>query len=185
MILHKEFYYIRHGETEWNKRGIFQGTVDTPLNDTGLAQAEAASKILKDYPIRTICCSPLLRTRQTASFTSEALGLEPVYYEDLREVRVGALEGTPRGENYDRWMRGETVVEGAETWGEFSARAVKGVTQALEHTGPVLIVAHGAFYRAFEQYLGRPDFVKLANCQPLRLTPPSVEFPQWQIVKLG
>ncbi len=185
MIPHKEFYYLRHGETDWNKRGIFQGTVDTPLNETGLAQAEAASKILKNCPIETLCCSPLQRTRQTAKFSADVLGLEPIYYEDLREVRVGALEGTPRGENYNQWMRGEIVVEGAETWEEFSARAVKGVTQALEHEGPVLIVAHGAFYRAFEQYLGTGEHVTLANCQPLKLTPPSVEFPQWQIVKLG
>lgn len=185
MIPHKEFYYLRHGETEWNRRGIFQGTVDAPLNETGLGQAKAASQILRNYPIETICCSPLTRTRQTAKPTAEALGLEPVYYEDLKEVRVGALEGQPRGENYNQWMRGEIVVEGAETWQEFSDRAVRGINQALEHQGPVLVVAHGAYFRAFEQYLGTKEPLPLGNCIPLKLTPPTADFPQWQIVKLG
>ena len=185
MILQKEFYYLRHGETEWNRKKIFQGTFDAPLNETGLAQAEAASKILKNYPIETICCSPLTRTRQTAKPTAEALGLEPIFYNDLREVEIGALEGQPRGENFNQWMRGEIVVDGAETWEEFTARAVKGINQVLEHAGPVLVVAHGAYYRAFEQFLGTKSVLPLRNCVPLKLTPPTTEFPDWQVVELG
>jgi broad specificity phosphatase PhoE len=93
MLPHKEFYFLRHGETDWNKQGIYTGSNDIPLNETGLKQAERASEILKDYPIKSICISPMWRVRQTARFTIDLFGHVPQAIDDLREVCVGELEG--------------------------------------------------------------------------------------------
>jgi broad specificity phosphatase PhoE len=56
----------RHGETEWNRQGIFQGRSDIALNSQGRAEARAMAEALKKEPISTIYSSPLVRARETA-----------------------------------------------------------------------------------------------------------------------
>jgi len=59
------FWFLRHGETDWNAQGISQGNVDIPLNATGIAQARAAAERLRNRGIATIVASPLSRARVT------------------------------------------------------------------------------------------------------------------------
>ena len=68
------FYYLRHGETDWNRDRLCQGHTDIPLNETGRSQAESAKVRLQDCEIATICCSPLARARETAEIVNQALG---------------------------------------------------------------------------------------------------------------
>jgi broad specificity phosphatase PhoE len=56
----------RHGETEWNRLGIFQGRSDIPLNPQGIAEAHALAVTLKNEPLSAIYCSPLVRAKETA-----------------------------------------------------------------------------------------------------------------------
>ena len=63
---HVPFWFLRHGETDWNAQGLSQGNVDIPLNPTGYAQARSAAERLRRRGIATIVTSPLARARVTA-----------------------------------------------------------------------------------------------------------------------
>src|ERR1700756_519896 len=87
------FWFLRHGETDWNVRNLSQGNVDIPLNQTGLAQARSAALLLRGKGISSIISSPLSRARVTADIAAAELGL-PVQVDDgLREVSFGVQEG--------------------------------------------------------------------------------------------
>ena len=86
-------FLFRHGETDWNREGRLQGGIDTPLNATGLAQAEALAKALARHRLDAILSSDLLRAWTTGRIVAEALGL-PIFGDPgLRETSVGDAEG--------------------------------------------------------------------------------------------
>lgn len=177
----KEFYYLRHGETDWNVANRVQGHTDIPLNDKGLAQAEAASKILTAQPIATICASPLSRARKTADFTHTVLGCPLHEIEDLKEVGWGVEEGRIRGPWFEQWLTGDLEIDGAEIYQQFLDRALGGIRAALEHPGPVLIVAHGRVYESVKAALGIDDETYLPNCLPLHHIPPAEPGGAWTV----
>ncbi len=165
------FWFLRHGETDWNARGLSQGNVEVPLNAVGLAQAEAAALLLRGRGIRSLVCSPLGRARVTAGIVGAALDL-PVEIEDgLREVRFGVQEGQPMAEWFREWVAGTMTPEGAETFAALRARAVAAINAALERPAPVLVVAHGALFRALRAEMGLEPDVRLANAVPLLCSP--------------
>ena len=86
-------YIIRHGQTELNNRSALQGRSDHPLNETGIAQAEAAAKRLWERGIAfdRVFSSPLTRAIQTARIV--APGLKPVVDDRLIEMDYGPFEG--------------------------------------------------------------------------------------------
>ncbi|NQD70670.1 histidine phosphatase family protein [Sphingobacterium shayense] len=94
----KTFYFIRHGQTDLNLRGIVQGRgVDSPLNDTGHKQARAFYQTYKDIPFDKIYTSTLLRTKQTvAQFTLDGVPTEEHY--GLDEISWGVYEGKEQDE---------------------------------------------------------------------------------------
>jgi hypothetical protein len=86
-------FVFRHGETDWNREGRLQGHTDTPLNATGLAQAEALSEILRPHRLDAVLSSDLLRASTTGRIVAEALGVPLFTDRGLRETNVGAAEG--------------------------------------------------------------------------------------------
>ena len=80
------FWYLRHGETDWNRRGLSQGSIDIPLNELGLAQAREAAQKLLHRGITSIVASPLSRARVTAEIVGDELGVDVTIEPDLREV---------------------------------------------------------------------------------------------------
>jgi probable phosphoglycerate mutase len=97
-------YYIRHGETDWNRQGRLQGQQDVPLNPTGRRQAAACGPILADLAGRdgrhvadyAYLSSPLVRARETMELMRDALGLDRLAYgvdPRLREMSFGSWEG--------------------------------------------------------------------------------------------
>ena len=70
VLLARAFWFLRHGETDWNARGVSQGNVDVPLNATGMAQAHAAAALLRHRGIAALVASPLSRTRVTAEIVA-------------------------------------------------------------------------------------------------------------------
>jgi probable phosphoglycerate mutase len=88
-----KFFLVRHGETEWNKLGKFQGQVDIPLNERGRAQARDTARAARSWETTAVYASPLSRTRQFAEEISLQVGL-PVQPEPrLKELDLGQLDG--------------------------------------------------------------------------------------------
>ena len=110
---------IRHGETDWNKKRLLQGAVDIPLNEIGLMQAEKAYEQLKDEHIDAVFCSPLTRTRQTATAVMRDRNVPIIYDERIIERRFGVAEGKDYYDiDFERsWLPNQPpICEGMETF---------------------------------------------------------------------
>jgi len=151
-----ELWLIRHGQTDWNLIGRWQGqTRHAPgLNDTGRAQALAVRNQLKDANFSAIYSSDLLRARQTAELIAEPLGLTVVLEPRLREINLGAWEGMFSGEIEAQYSREltervrdpfNTRAPQGESPSDMMERVVVAVNDiAEEHTDEsVIIVSHG------------------------------------------
>jgi len=147
----------RHGETDWNRDGRFQGQADPPLNRTGRAQAVDLSVALMAEQLAAVYSSPLRRALETAEVLAASHGLEPFPVDDLREVDVGSWSGLSRAEieqrfpkQYARWLDYGQGWEDGETYEEMGRRAVDALLQlAATHDGErVLAVTHGGPIRA-------------------------------------
>lgn len=90
-----ELWLVRHGQTDWNLTGRWQGQAsDAPgLNETGRNQAQIASEKVKGLEIAAIYSSDLLRARQTAEVISIPLGIPVILEPRLREIDLGKWEG--------------------------------------------------------------------------------------------
>lgn len=94
---------IRHGETEWNADRRIQGHIDIALNQTGLDQAAAAGRWLRNAGIVALYSSDLRRAWVTARAIGAALGLAPVAVPEMRERRYGIFEGLTYDEARERF----------------------------------------------------------------------------------
>lgn len=157
-----EIYLIRHGETEWNAQGRFQGKRDSALTDNGIQQAEAIGRRLARLGLSfdAFLTSPLGRTRQTAAIIAERANCPAAQCDDrLAEVSLGSWDGltaididaqwpglldgatpfdwffrSPDGESYD------AAFQRAEGW----LRDRQGVTLAVSH-GLISRLIRGAY----------------------------------------
>jgi probable phosphoglycerate mutase len=172
------FYYLRHGETDWNVAVRAQGHTDIPLNARGLAQAEAARDRLAGIEIGTICTSPLGRAYETARIVNQRLKRPLVVIDDLKESGFGVMEGSTQGGWFKDWRNGARF-DGAETHDGFLARALSGINQALAHPGPVLVVAHGGVYWAVQRFAPLAEFRHIPNAVPIWHTPPADGAAHW------
>ncbi|MBC8131911.1 MAG: histidine phosphatase family protein [Deltaproteobacteria bacterium] len=152
----------RHGETEWNRIGRWQGATDIPLSDVGRAQAVALGERLAGHGIKHACASHLMRARETAEIVAATLSLPmPVMIDPrLRERGYGSFEGLTREECTERhpeaWARyladRRAVPPDAEPQAEIITRmtaAMQTVATATEGVEPILVVSHGGAIRSF------------------------------------
>lgn len=165
-----ELYFIRHGETDWNAEGRYQGSRDIPLNDIGRGQADLNGQLLHQILTRdgrapgdfTWHASPLGRTRETMQRVRAGfLGQLPEvgFDERLVEVSFGVYEGRLHSE----LSSGEMAIAGerdADFWffrppsGESYEDVAQRVTSfAGELKGPAIIVAHGGILRILRRLI--------------------------------
>lgn len=85
--------FVRHGQTDWNVEGKWQGHADIPLNEMGKSQAAALARRMADWPITAIVTSDLQRCAQTAYAIGEAVGVAPLPDPIWRERDVGLFSG--------------------------------------------------------------------------------------------
>jgi probable phosphoglycerate mutase len=175
------FWFLRHGETDWNAQGLSQGNVDVPLNPTGHAQARSAAARLHDRGITTIVSSPLSRARVTAEIVGGALGLPVQLDEGLREVRFGVQEGQPMSDWFPAWMAGRFTPDGAESFAALRERAVTAVNVATSLPPVVLVVAHGALFRALRTAMAIEPVLRTPNAVPIWCDPPAAEDGAWTL----
>jgi probable phosphoglycerate mutase len=155
------FYLIRHGETDWNSSGRWQGHADVPLNELGRAQARRLAERLRRDPTRldAIYSSDLLRAWETAETIGGALGIVPQPLPALREIDVGAWSGLSHAEVlerdrelFERLESGEDAPRGGsgERFADLYRRVVGTVDQlaAAYPTGRLALVTHGGPVRA-------------------------------------
>lgn len=175
------FWFLRHGETDWNAQGISQGNVDIPLNATGIAQARAAAEKLCNRGIATIVSSTLSRARVTAEFVGEALGLPIALDADLREVAFGVQEGQAMSGWFADWVSGAFTPEGAETFAALRHRAVAAANRATTQPPAVLVVAHGALFRSLRAAMGIEPNMRTQNAVPILCEPPRTSAAAWTL----
>jgi len=149
-----ELIVIRHGETDWNVEGRFQGHIDVPLNARGLRQAARMAERLAAERVDVFYCSDLLRTRQTAEPAALKLELPAAPNAGLREQHMGILEGmsfpevqAQHPEVLAAWLLHDAdyALPGGESARSFHARVIGAVLAlASRHPGQTLaVVTHG------------------------------------------
>lgn len=164
------FLFVRHGQTEYNVRGILAGSTDVALTAVGLREAAAAAEALAGQPLRAICSSPLKRARETACLIARPHRLPVGIIDDFRERDWGELEGRafPADLGHPHPPGGEAM----DVYLERVARALERFF-ALTGDGPALIVAHGGVFHALTRLLqvGGGDGGVIGNAVPVRFAP--------------
>jgi probable phosphoglycerate mutase len=149
-----ELVFIRHGETDWNRLGRFQGQIDVPLNEAGLAQAQRLAARLAAEPPDLLLSSDLQRAQQTAAPLAAAWQRAPLLVPGLREQSFGVLEGldipTIQQQHPALWrnwlvQQADFALPGGESTRQFHARVWQAVESLVDsHAGQrLVVVTHG------------------------------------------
>lgn len=172
-----EFTVVRHGQTIANKTGTLQGQTDTPLDDTGIAQAQAAADALKNAHFDVILSSDLGRAMATAAEIAKYHhGVTVIPDQGLREWDLGDLQGKTYAELNEKYPEvmaafkspeNSVVIPGGENFADFQKRISAALERiAAEYPGKkILLVSHGgATQRMFCHVAG---CVRNGNVTPL------------------
>ncbi|MBO4911366.1 MAG: histidine phosphatase family protein [Butyrivibrio sp.] len=153
-----KIYLVRHGETEWNKKGLLQGREDIPLNDHGREQAKVLAEFFKDKPIDLIISSPLVRAHETAKIISNTAGAEIVTDDKLIEKDYGKATGMGKAERDRLFPRRK--YDGMEKWSDLIGRT-SSVLEAFSKNNDqknLLFVCHSSVIKSMIQYVtGAPE----------------------------
>lgn len=177
------FYFIRHGETEWNKLNIIMGSIDIPLNELGLQQACEASQILEKESFDIIISSPRMRAQQTAEIIAKKTNKLILLEESLTERIWGEAEGKPVDPTKSLFDDAHTP-KGAETFSEFKQRVIETFSSLLLTEKLPLIVSHGGVFKVLAHHFGHQN-LSSANCAPFFFKPPEEHTQAWGICNLG
>jgi probable phosphoglycerate mutase len=172
----------RHGRTEWNVTGRFQGQADIGLDSLGRSQAVQAARVLVDFAPVALYSSDLSRAYHTAAPLAELVNLPIQTDKRLREIHVGSWEGLlgseireqnpdlaerlRRGEDVRRSPTGESPREVAERMAEALGEIAEGAPEG----STVIVVTHGLAARVGScRFVGLPFehwrlMGGLANC---------------------
>jgi broad specificity phosphatase PhoE len=162
--------FIRHGETDWNAEGRFQGQRDIPLNAHGRTQAQRNGLVLAERMPQTadfdFVASPLERTRQTMEIARGAMGLDPSGYRlepILKEITFGRWEGYTSAELQQRWPDLVTARH-ADKWGfqppageSYAMLSVRIGAWLAGVTRDTVVVSHGGVCRVLRGILQNLD----------------------------
>jgi broad specificity phosphatase PhoE len=145
---------IRHGQIEWNRVERFRGRADVPLNETGLAQAEATGKrVAAQWQPAAVYSSPLSRAVKTADAIAGRLGLPVRIHAGIADIDYGQWQGLTPDEAQERWTEiyhawynapHTARTPGGKTLDEIRVRAMKAVSEiTARHTGQTAaLVSH-------------------------------------------
>ncbi len=149
-----KFYLLRHGETEWNKLGKFQGLTDVSLNERGFAQARDSARAALGWEPSALYASSLTRTVQVAEEIRKITGISVVANPGLRELSLGDLEGVTGAEMragwpevYQAWRNNpaDVVMPNGESLAQLQERAWRVILEIEQsHAGneDVVVVSH-------------------------------------------
>lgn len=154
-----EILLIRHGVTEWNKLGKFQGKADIPLSDEGRSQAMALKESLHGE-FQAVYASPLVRAMETARILCQDTNQQVIPCEGMKEIDFGAWEGLTLDEIKNTYPKEFAAWRSDEKEGPFiggdisirnaSIRASEAIRRVAENhpEDKILIIAHGGIIKA-------------------------------------
>ena len=151
---------VRHGQSEWNTTGRWQGRADPPLTDEGRRQSKVAGGALGTFD--AVVASPLLRAAETATIIAELLGIGPVLTDpDLVERDAGEWQGLTRSQIQEGWpgfLDDGRRPPGYEPGDAMLTRTLSVLERISERMGDgdVLVVSHGGVVYALEEACGEP-----------------------------
>jgi broad specificity phosphatase PhoE len=164
-----KLFLVRHGETDWNKLGRFQGQNGVALNQRGLAQAKDTARAAIAWQPIALYSSPLCRTMQVAQEISRLVGVAVIPELRLQELDLGELDGVTGEEMqsgwpqvYDTWRNEPAIVvlPGGESLAQLQERAWQAITDLEQaHRGDdiVVVISHNFTIRAIcSKLLGMP-----------------------------
>ena len=158
-----KIYFVRHGETFWNKEKKIQGQSDIPLNEYGIELAHVTADAMKDIPFDIVYSSPLLRAKETADILVKNRNLEVYTDSRLVEMSFGEGEGESLPEIHTHpemklynfiHNPGEYIPPtGGETFKDLYIRCKSFINEVIlpaeNKYDTMLIVGHGALIRGF------------------------------------
>jgi len=163
MFLQKEFYFVRHGQTDHNTGKIIGDHIDVPLNDFGREQARIIEPIIAALPIETVCFSPMKRAKETKELITPRLQVRHVEIANLTECSTNVwIKMTSLGRN--------ALTTDDENVRSFIEQVRMGVNEALQQPGTVLIVAHGGVHWAMSCLMGGEHEWKIDHCIPVHFS---------------
>lgn len=150
------FYFVRHGQTDWNLKNLIQGHIDIPLNEMGIDQAKSAAGLLINQGITQIISSPLIRAKKTAEIINEILQVPLYFHDGLKERFLGKLEGTVKTESAlnNATSNYTQTAEDSERVDDFKKRIAHTLHEILHADHITLVVAHGGVYWALMEMFG-------------------------------
>lgn len=165
----RRIYLIRHGETEFNRLGVFRGRYEVELNERGRKQAEEIAGALAGEGIGALYAGPLKRTRETAGIIARRLGLECSVDEGFNNILLGEWQGVPKEtikRDYpEAWRQWQTAPEhlrvpGGETVEDLKSRAWARISEILADPASkptIAIVTHRSVMKVLAAaFLGVP-----------------------------
>jgi broad specificity phosphatase PhoE len=177
-----ELVCVRHGRTDWNLSGRFQGQTDVPLDDEGRAQARALAAFLRTVAFDYAVTSDLARARETAEIIAQDRELEVVRDSGWREMQFGQWEGLTWNEITQRWPEIDRTAqtqpkfytpEGGESFEALCVRITAAAARASAGApdGRVLVVTHAGPLHALLRVL---EGATQAEALQVRFVPASV-----------
>lgn len=188
MTAARRLLLVRHGETDHNAGGVWQGQLDSALSDVGVEQARAAGRAIAAYRPSRVVASDLARAAVTAQHVAEAAGVGVTLDPRWREIHVGQWQGLHTSEvraryadllaemdrtDIRRGVDGETLAEVGRRAGE----SLRELLDGLSDDECVVVVAHGVSTRAavadllgLDQLLATRALRTMGNCHWAELT---------------
>ena len=140
-----KIYLIRHGETDWNLQGRFQGREDIALNENGITQAKRCGQVLQGEHFAAVITSPLVRARKTAAIIADSVGVEKIIVEEgIIERDFSEVSGLTPKEREAFYATGQD--DGKEPWEELCNRMMSCLSKYAEtfYNENIIMVSHGA-----------------------------------------
>lgn len=186
---------VRHGETDYNINGRWQGHLDVPLNAEGEHQAQCLAAHLKDTKLAAIYSSDLSRALETARPLAAEQRLEIITDPRLREVNLGVFQGLTRNQiadlyplEHDRWHHDDGfVVPGGESRLQLQARMFA-VFQELTMTAAgetILLMTHGGSIRRLLLQLFSPEVLVGKGIDNTSITTLAKEGDEWRLIEFA
>ncbi len=140
-----KIYLIRHGQTDWNLQGRFQGREDIELNETGIMQAINCGRAIKDTKFQAVITSPLIRARKTAEIIAEQVSVKELVIEDsIIERDFKKVSGMTPQEREIFYASGEP--DDKEPWEDLCNRMMNSIKMYGKkyYNDNIIMVSHGA-----------------------------------------